>query len=179
MTTHQSYQIAVKCLLFKNSSNVGLTVHPRPQDVVPMSLSFNTSLLQKKRSHCIVLEYLLSTDMKIQMGSGMLLERMLLSSNGTGQNLEAKLSNRFFWAWPCSPKKETILAESWGSQDVNSVSSIAMPDLVWFLYKLTWSPSLPCCHLVCHWTTKTGCHWDATFTQTGWEKSPRPFLVVL
>lgn len=60
-----------------------------------MSQSFNTGLLQKKRSHCITLEYLLSTDMKIQMGSGMLLKRMLLPSNGTSQNLQAKLSSMF------------------------------------------------------------------------------------
>lgn len=60
-----------------------------------MSQSFNTGLLQKKRSHGITLEYLLSTDMKIQMGSGMLLKRMLLPSNGTSQNLQAKLSSMF------------------------------------------------------------------------------------
>lgn len=43
------------------------------------------------------------------MGCGVLLERVLLPSKGTNQNLKAKLSHRFSELDLVTPKKETIL----------------------------------------------------------------------
>jgi len=72
-------------------------------------LFFHTGLLQKKKSACIILEYVRSTDLKIQVGSGVLLESVLLPSNSTNQNLKAKLSSGFSELSLVSPKHETVL----------------------------------------------------------------------
>lgn len=74
-----------------------------------MSLFFNTGLLQKKMSACIMLGYLPSTDLKTQMGSDVLIESVLLPSNGTNQNLKAKLSNNLSELGLVSPKKAIVL----------------------------------------------------------------------
>lgn len=72
----------------------------------PMSLCFNTGLLHKNKSACMILEYLPSTDVKIWLGSAVLLERVLPSS-GTSQKLEARLGNRISDCGLECPKKES------------------------------------------------------------------------
>lgn len=56
-----------------------------------------------------MLGYLPSTDLKTQMGSDVLIESVLLPSNGTNQNLKAKLSNNLSELGLVSPKKAIVL----------------------------------------------------------------------
>lgn len=56
-----------------------------------------------------MLGYLPSTDLKTQMDSGVLIESVLLPSNGTNQTLKAKLSNKFSELGLVSAKKGIVL----------------------------------------------------------------------
>lgn len=147
-----------------------------------MSLCFNTGLLHKNKSACIILEYLPSTNLKIWLGSAVLLEGVLPSS-GTSWKLEARLSNRLSDCGLESPKKESIL-QSWGSwvrTKFSELWSCAWSQLFYVYANLellfaVWSP---CLSMTSQTDTTVNVAKLATFTWIGWENSPGYFVVLL
>lgn len=89
----ESYQKFCKILAICKSSKCWNNSSSKAIEHCPMSLCFNSGLLHKNKSACIILEYLPSTDLKMWLGSAVLLERVLPDS-GTRQKLEAVLGNR-------------------------------------------------------------------------------------